>query len=322
MSIIRRLPIVTGISAIYVFVAMQIMISSASGMTQQIVAIVNEDVISGSDLDKRMHLIVASSGLPDTDEVRQKLAQQVLNGLINEMLMIQESKKFGINVSKEEIEAAFVQIAQQNNLKPEQFLKMLKKGGIDPHTMYDQLKAQVAWSKVIQVKLRPRVVVSKRDIDDTLERIRSKIGTTEYLTAEIYLPIETPKEEGRVRNLAQQLVREIKSGKASFFKLAQQFSQSAGSMNGGDRGWVNETQLPKELLSEISKLKKNQVSDPIKTSDGYHILFLRDKRTLKEDTVPSRQQVEYNIGSQRMDKLQRRYLMDIRSSSFIEIRMK
>ncbi len=319
---LQRLSIVMGVFCLYMFIAPFAMVKQVSAATQQIVAVVNEDAISGSDFSKRMRLIMASSGLPNTEEIRQRLVQQVLNGLINEALMMQEANKLGIKISKEEIEAGFAQIAQQNNLKPDQFLQMLRKGGIDPSTMYAQVRAQVAWSKVIQRKLRPRIIISDRDIDDTLERIKSKIGTTEYLVAEIFLPLENPKEEGSVRKLANQLVREIRSGKASFFKLAQQFSQSAGSMNGGDKGWVNESQLSEELLSELTKMEKNKVSSPIKTIDGYHILFLRDKRTLTEDTVPSRQQIEYNIGSERMDKLQRRHLMDLRLSSFIEIRIK
>jgi len=322
MIMLQRLSLIMGVLFIYSFSHSQAMVKTAFAATQQIVAVVNEDAISGSDLGKRMRLIMASSGLPNTDEIRQKLVSQVLRTLINEALMMQEAKKINANISKEEIDAGLVQIAQQNNLKPEQFLGMLQKGGIDPSTMYDQVKAQVAWGKVIQAKLRPRVTISSRDVDDILERIKAKIGTTEYLSAEIFLPVENPKEEARVRKLANEMVREIKSGKASFFKLAQQFSQSAGSMNGGDKGWVNESQLSEELLAGLAALEKNQVSKPIKAIDGYHILFLRDKRTLTEDTVPSRQQIEYNIGSERMDKLQRRHLMDLRLSSFIEIRIK
>lgn len=289
--------------------------------TQTIIAVVNDNIISASDLDKRMRLVVASSGLQNTKAIKQKLLQQVLDGLIGEQLMLQEAVKYGVVVDQKEVDAGLAQIAQQNNNKPEQFLSMLRNGGIDVSTMYQQIKSQVSWGKVVQKQLRSRVVISERDIDDTLERIKSKIGTTEYLVAEIFLPIENAKKEQGVKKLARQLVQEIRAGKVSFFKLAQQFSQAAGSAKGGDKGWVNEAQFPEELLGAVSKISKNQVTAPIKTSNGYHIFLLRDKRILSEETVPSRQQIEYNIGAERLDRLQRQHLMDLRLASFIDVRI-
>ena len=296
-------------------------IGSAVAATQQIVAVVNDDAISDSDLEKRMRLIMASSGLPNTKEIRKKMMPQVLSGLINEQLMLQEAEKYNLEVDGAAIDAGVAQIAQQNKMDPAQFIAMVKKSGIDISTMRQQVKAQVAWGKVVKARIRPRIVISERDIDDALERIKSKIGTTEYLAAEIFLPIEDKKEVAQVSKLANGLVYEIKSGKASFFKLAQQFSQAAGSANGGNKGWVNEAQFSPNLLNGLKSLKKNQVTDPIKTLDGYHILFLRDKRTLTEDTIPSREQVEYTIGSDRLEKMQRRHLSDLRSASFVDIRV-
>lgn len=289
--------------------------------TQTIVAVVNESAISASDLDKRMRLVVASSGLQNTKEIKKKLLQQVLNGLVSEQLMLQEAKKHGVTVDKKEIDSGLAQIAQQNNNKPEQFLSMLKRGGIDVSTMYQQIESQVAWSKLVQKRLRSRVIISERDIDDTLERVKSKIGTTEYLVAEIFLPVENTKKGSGVKKLALELVREIKVGKVSFFKLAQQFSQAAGSAKGGDKGWVNEAQFPEELLSAVSQLNKKQVTAPIKTSTGYHIFLLRDKRILSDETLPSRDQIEYNIGTERLDRLQRQHLLDLRLASFIDVRI-
>lgn len=299
----------------------QVATGSANAATQEIVAVVNDAAISDSDLEKRMRLIMASSGLPNTKEIRKKMMPQVLSGLINEQLMLQEAEKYNLEVDSAAIDAGVAQIAQQNKMDPNQFVAMVKKSGIDISTMRQQVKAQVAWGQVVKARIRPRIVISERDIDDALERIKSKIGTTEYLAAEIFLPIENKKEVAQVSKLANGLVYEIKSGKASFFKLAQQFSQAAGSANGGNKGWVNEAQFSPSLLNGLKSLKKNQVTNPIKTLDGYHILFLRDKRTLSEGTIPSREQVEYTIGSDRLEKMQRRHLSDLRSASFVDIRV-
>ena len=317
----RRLHIVLLIFTFMTCVSVFTPVKMVYANTQEIVAVVNEDAISDGDLNKRLRLIMASSGIPNKPEIRKKLVPQVLNGLVNEALMMQEAGKMGITVDQKEIDAGIAQIAAQNNFKPQQFLGMLKKGGIDVSTMRRQIESQLAWGKVVQARLRPRVVISERDIDDALERIKAKIGTTEYLAAEIFLPIESAKDEPQVKRLANDLVYQIKSGKAAFFKLAQQFSQAAGSTNGGDKGWVNEAQLPEPLLKGLKSIGKNQITNPIKTLDGYHIMFLREKRALSEDNIPSRSQVLYNLGTERLEKLQRRHLMDLRAASFVDIRV-
>ncbi len=289
--------------------------------THSIAAVVNDDIISNDDLVKRIKLVMSSSGLPNTKETRQKLTRQVLGNLINEQLMLQEAEKYGFEVDQKEIDNGFAQIAKQNKMSMDQFMAMLKRVGADISSMNRQIKAQVAWSKVVQGRLRSRVVISERDIDDAIERIRGKIGTTEYLAAEIYLSIDDAAKEQQVRKLARKLVQEIRSGKVSFFKLAQQFSQAAGASSGGDKGWVNEAQLSEELLQALKTAGKNKVTNPIKTVSGYHILLKRDQRILSEDTVPSRQQVEYSIGTERMDRLQRQRLMDLRLASYIDVRI-
>lgn len=295
--------------------------SPVSAGMQEIVAVVNTDAISVSDLNKRMRLVMVSSGLPNTQEIRQKLMPQVLGGLINEQLMLQEARKLEIEIKKDEVDSGFAKVAAQNKIEPKKFIAMIQKSGVDISTMEQQIRAQVAWGKVVTQRLRPRIIISERDIDDALQRIQSKIGTTEYLTAEIFLPVVDPRKNGEILRLSKKLVYEVKTGKASFFKLAQQFSQAAGSSQGGNKGWVNEAQLDPELLDGLKSIEKNQVTDPIKTINGYHILFLRNQRILSEDTVPSREQIEYSIGSDRLEKMQRRHLQDLRTASFVDIRV-
>ena len=303
------------------FVPMPGATTASYAAVQEIAAVVNEDAVSMRDLEKRLRLIMASSGLSNSPEIRQRMAPQILGALINEKLMLQEARKLNLPVTPAEIEQGFATIAGQNKLKPEEFKAMLSKGGIDLSTIMSQVEAQVAWSKVVQAKLRSRVVISDRDVDDALERITAKIGTTEYLAAEIFLPIDDPKKEGDVKQLAFKLVGAIKSGQAGFFKLAQQFSKAAGAANGGDTGWLHEAQLSAEVLSGLQSVEKNQVTNPIKTLTGYHIYFLRDTRTLSEEGLPSRDQIRYTIGNERLDKLQSRHLSDLRNASFVEIRV-
>ncbi len=293
----------------------------AIATVQEIIAVVNDDAISARDFNKRMRLIMISSGLPNNSDIRAKIQPQVIGALINEKIMLQEARNLNREVTQAEITSGFAKIAAQNSMTADKFKAELQKSGIDITTMYAQIEAQIAWSKVVQKRLRPKIIISERDVNDVYDRTMAKLGTKEYLAAEIFLPVNDAKQEKQVRQLANRLVREVKSGKASFFKLAQQFSKSAGSINGGDKGWLHEVQISKEILKGLKSIKKNQVSKPIKTLIGYHILFLRDTRILSEDTMPSRDQIYYNIGAERLEKLQNRYLMDLKATSFIDVRI-
>lgn len=293
----------------------------AQAAMQEIAAVVNADAISMRDLNKRIRLVMVSSGLPNNKEIRQRLTPQVLSGLVNEALMLQEAADAGITIPEEDVDRGFAAIAQQNKLAAAKFKNMLRKSGVDVETLRNQVRAQLAWKEFVQSKLRNRVVISERDIDDAYERISSKIGSTEYLTAEIFLPTDDAQSEAEAEKLVKRLRSEIRSGRASFFKLAQQFSKAAGSANGGDNGWLNETQMDPALLEAVQKIKKNQVSKPVKTLNGHHILFLRDTRQVSEKSLPSRDQIAYTLGSQRLDKVQRRHLQDIKALSFVDIRV-
>jgi peptidyl-prolyl cis-trans isomerase SurA len=295
-------------------------VKAVMAATQEIVAVVNEDAITAADLGKRLSLIMASSGLPNNPEIRQKLAPQVLNGLIEEQLMLQEARKMKLDVSAQEIEGGYATIAQQNKMDAAKFKGMLQKGGLDLSTMERQIKAQIAWGKVVQAKLRPKVMVSERDVDAALSRIKSKVGATEYLAAEIFLPVGGKNTEDQALQLANRMVGEINKGKASFFKLAQQFSKSAGSAKGGDVGWLRADQLSPEFVDALKGTGKNQVTKPIRTTQGVHILFVRDTRALSDSTVPSKEQIYNDLGTERLDRLQRSYLRDLRASSFVDIR--
>lgn len=286
-----------------------------------IAIVVNEGAVSFSELNERIHLTMVSSGLPNTGDIREKLLPQVVDSLIEEQIKMQEAERLGITVGQEDIDRGFSMIAQQNNFTPDQFMAALRQSGIKMGTMYDQIRSEIAWSKVVQAELRPKVSVTDTDVENVLKRLKSSVGETEYLLAEIFLPVEDPQKEQSVRQLAARLSQQLRSGKAPFFKVAQQFSKAAGAANGGDMGWVQAAYLPERIVQALSKLPKNSLSEPVRSLNGYHILFLRDVRTLSEDTIPSRDQIRGNLGTERLDRLQRRYFLDLKAAAFIESRV-
>ncbi|MCC7305082.1 MAG: peptidylprolyl isomerase [Alphaproteobacteria bacterium] len=289
--------------------------------SEGIAAVVNQDAITMTDLNARLKLIILSSGLPNNEEIRKRLTKQIMDSLIEEQLMLQEAKRLEIAVTDEEVKQGFAQLAAQNKLQPAQFQEAIIRSGVDINTMWRQIRAQLGWTKVIQQEMRPRVNVSDADIDDFLKNLSADQGKNEYLVAEIFLPVDGPAMDADARQLSQRLVTEMRSGKVPFFKAAQQFSKAAGAAQGGDRGWLREGQIPSEMQDVLKAMKPNTISEPVKSADGYHILMLRDQRTITAENIPPRERVMSMIGVQRLERMQRRHLMDLKSSAFIENRV-
>ena len=297
-------------------------LTPARAQVEGIAAVVNEDVITFSDLNQRLHLVAVSSGLKLDDETVKRLTPQVLSDLIDEQLRLQEAARLDLEVSDQNVQKGFLQLAAQNKLTLEEFNKSLVANKISVPSMERQLRAQIAWNLVAQTLLRPQVSISDTDVDDVLTRIKRSIGKEEYLASEIFLAVENPKEEANMRQLANRLIAQMKEKRAPFSRVAQQFSKAAGAPQGGDMGWVRQGQLPEELDRVLQKLEKGQISTAIRSLEGYHIFLLRDKRAVSEETLPSRAQITQDLGLQRLQRLAQRHLIDLKAAAFIERRIK
>jgi peptidyl-prolyl cis-trans isomerase SurA len=246
----------------------------AADPVEKIVAVVNDEAISEGDLNGRLKLAMLAGNYPDNKEVREKLTPQVLHALIDDQLRIQEAKRLKLTVDKEEIDAELKQAAEANHQTIDQLRETLAKQGVPFSTLEREMLAQASWRKVVQKEIRKRIEVTDQEIDATYAKIMAGVKKEQYLVAEIFLPVDSPAEEPRVKAFADQLEDQLRHG-ANFAKLAQQFSQAAGAAQGGDLGSVEEGELPDELDQAMRKLTPGEISEPIQTQSGYHILLLR-----------------------------------------------
>ncbi len=127
-------------------------------------------------------------------------------------------------------------------------------------------------------RLRLTYHVTGDQIDEALEQIKENQGKPEYLMAEIFLSLDNPDNEAEVKRTADQMVAEVRRG-ADFPSVARQFSESASAATGGDVGWQQTTQLEPEIAGIIERMQIGEFSEPIRTVTGYHILWLRERRT-------------------------------------------
>ncbi len=248
-------------------------------LSEGIAVIVNENVISLGEIKARIDLSLLSAGLPDEPEIRQRVAVQVLRSLVDEKLQSQEGERLGIGVSSEEIDAAMKKLAQDNKIPGGDMETFLKAHDIPASTLREQIKATLAWNKIVMLSLRPRVDIGEEEVDDAVTRMRANAGKQEYLVSEIFLPVDRPEDETDVKALADRLADELKKG-GSFGAMARQFSQSAGASSGGDIGWIQVGQLAGELDKILQTLQAGEIAGPIRSAGGYHILGVREKRTI------------------------------------------
>ena len=248
----------------------------AAEPVEKIVAVVNDEAISEGDLNNRIRLAMVAANYPNTPEVREKLVPQVLKALIDDQLRIQEARRLKLTVDKEEIAAELKQTADSNHQTVAQLKDALAKEGVPFSTLERQTMAQISWRKVVQKEIRHRIEVTDEEIESAYTKMLAAVDKQQYLVAEIFLAVDNPNEDGRVKAFADNLEQQIRQG-ASFGKLAQQFSQAAGAAQGGDMGTVQDGELPDELNQALHTMEPGTISNPIRTQGGYHILLLRAK---------------------------------------------
>lgn len=268
----------------------------SAGPAERIAAVVNEDAVSMSDVNARLRMMVLSAGMPDSAETRQRLMPQVLRQLVDERLQLQEAKRLGITVPQGEVDKAVEQIGQQNRMNRQQLQKFLTDNGVAPSTLNEQTRAMLAWQRVMQRRVRQEVIIGDEEVDAAMERVKQSIGKPEYLVAEIFLAVDNPDQEEQVRRAAERLLDEIRRG-GNFAAVARQFSQSTTASASGDLGWVRPGEMDPQIDAALAQTRPGQLSQPVRTASGYHILLVRSKRAIggAEEEMPAPQPVVQKI---------------------------
>lgn len=294
----------------------------------RIAAVVNKSIISETDLINRLRFATISSGLEPTAENFEKMKPQMLRVMIDEQLQLQVGKLYSINIPDEPIQSAIKDIEENNKIPVGSIAKMLQDNNIPQKAFEDQIRAQLTWMVFIREKYPLKTLedqVGKKrnqefshslpiadwEIDQEIKSQKEKENKKQYHLAEIVLPFDHPEQEEEVKSNLVRLHEELQKG-AQFSALAQQFSQSATSSQGGDMGWLTEDQLEPEIKEALPQIHPGQLSAPIRTSQGYVIIaFIEQKLpgsegqtllTMQQVLLPFPQDVTEERGQEIMEK--------------------
>ncbi len=249
----------------------------AAGEVLGIAAIVNDAVISKYDLDQRVRLVVATSGIQPTRENVERIREQVLRSLVDEKLQMQEAERLELEVDDEDVDESITGIAQRAGMSSEEIVEYLGESGVNEAALRTQITADVAWNRVISARFAPLVQIGEDEIDETLARINNDATQLQYQLGEIYLGFDNPSQEREMAQGAQRLVEQLRAG-APFASVAQQFSQAASAASGGDIGWVSESQLAPQISEAVARMEVGGISNPIRSLNGFYIMQLRSQR--------------------------------------------
>lgn len=256
-------------------------------------AVVNGQIITKTDVDQRLALIVLANGGKVQDEELARLRLQVLRNLIDETLQIQEAAANDIQVDKAELEESFARVAANFRQSPKDFAKYLISKGSSAASISRQIEAETAWSRLLRRKVQPFVNVSQEEVNSVIQKLNAAKGSDEYHVGEIYLSA-TPESSQQIFDNGRKIIEQIRQG-GSFAAYARQYSEASTAAVGGDLGWVRSVQLPDALAKAVTEIEVGQIAGPIAIPGGYSVLYLIDKRKVltadPRDSVLSLKQI-------------------------------
>lgn len=260
-------------------------------------AVVNGQIITKTDVDQRLALIVLANGGKVPDEELARLRLQVLRNLIDETLQIQEAAANDIIVQKQELEESFARVASNFRQSPKDFAKYLTSKGSSPASISRQIEAETAWSRLLRRKVQPFVNVSQEEVNSVIQKLNASKGSDEFHVGEIYLSA-TPESSQQIFDNGRKIIDQIRQG-GSFAAYARQYSEASTAAVGGDLGWVRSVQLPDALAKAVTEIQVGQIAGPISIPGGYSILYLIDKRKVlmadPRDAVLSLKQISISF---------------------------
>ena len=256
---------------------------SATAETQwldNIVAIAGQDIITERELRQELQIIVRELNARKTKlPAKEVLIPQVLERLIIKKLQLERADSQGIRIDDISLDKAVGRIAAENTMSLPQFRKALTAEGLNYASFREDIRHELAISKLRQRQVDGRITVSDQEISDLIEKSnQAGKNNKRYRLSHILIALPgaaTPQHIETARKEAAEVLLKARSGD-DFSALAIAHSDGQQALQGGDLGWRSDDQLPPQFTEEIAKLKPLEVSQLIRSASGFHIIKLME----------------------------------------------
>lgn len=287
--------------AIFFLFTVNILISNYSVFAEtlgKIAAVVEDDVILEQELNQEVATISQRIQASKTQMPPEYvLRKQVLEKLIIDKLQRQLAEKAGINVTEEMLNNSASDIAQRNNMSLQQFREELQRQGISYKSFLDNMRNEIIINQLRGREIGGRIKVTDREVDHYMETQGqiSNDAAVQYHLGHILIAIKeaaSASEIKKAQNKADKLVNNLRAGQ-DFTQAAISESEDDNALKGGDLGWRTINDIPTLFTDNVNKMKLNDVSDPIRSPSGFHIIKMLDIKGLSNDHMITKTKVRH-----------------------------
>lgn len=261
---------------------------SGPQLVDAIIAVVNDDVITQRELLDRYHstearLAAQNRPVPPAPQLQRQLLEQ----MIVEKAELQKAKELGIKVDEGMLDRAIEHIAEQNHLSVGDMRAQLEKEGTTFAAFRDQIREQILLQRLREREVESKVHVTESEVDNYLAAAGIKEGAKaeqELDVAQILIRVPenaSPEDVEQRRQRAEDVRKQLADG-ADFVALSQKVSDADNAAKGGDLGWRPKSKLPQLFLDAVASLKPGDISQVVKSDNGFHVLKLNGRRAAKE----------------------------------------
>ena len=286
----------------------------------RIVAIVNDDVITAADVASHVAELLDAqppnaANKPDVADVQQAM----LRHLIEQRLILQEAKRVGITVGPGDIAERIEQI-RKKFASDEALETALAQSNLTREQLKEQVSQQLMVDRLIDAKVRSTISVSPQEVATELERRPETVKPGDRVRAShILIRVSEQRPEEKAKALIDDLHRQLADG-ADFAGLAKRYSEDPHAQSGGAMGWVAQGELLPELDAALFSLQPGQLSEPIKTRLGFHLVRVEERRTATSLTVlEANNAVYHEIYDRKLKEALRRWVSELTRKAYIEM---
>jgi peptidyl-prolyl cis-trans isomerase SurA len=255
----------------------------------RIVAVVNDEVILESELMEmqqtvRQQLRQRQSAIPPADVMRK----QVLERLVVQRLQLQRAEEVGVRVGDDALNAALRQIANNNDMNLRQFRDVLEEDGYDFSRFRETIREEMIITRLRKSQVEDRVVVSDREVDNFLATQTVQAGNeVEYHLQHILISLPEAAAPEEVQQAQEKLdtIQSLLAEGGEFGEVAAGYSDGQNALEGGELGWRKQGELPSLFADVVPRLSVGEVSEPLRSGSGFHLVRLKDKKSAERHLV-------------------------------------
>lgn len=294
-------------------------------IVDRIVAIVNEDPITQSDVDRRLSLHVTelrTVSNPQEKELRlTQLRSQAINELIEEKLLERKVDQSDITISDQDLAGAIGRMLKQNGMSLDELKAELARNGISYESYKENLTRQMKQYQFLQREIGSKVQVTDTDLEDYYRLHPNDFQSFQnYQFSQILLTPKPNRDLNQTIEFAKSLKQQADAKTATFSDLAKRYSEDSLAAQGGDAGWVAAKNLNPELVQVLAMLKPGDISPPLPTQAAVLLVKLNDRKDPQASSLDSvKRKIENRIYEEKMDKALTQYLASLREKAYVQI---